>query len=195
VQSKELRNLWQLTDEIATDIEQLSHQLHPSKLHYLGLATAVRDLCHESSRQHKIEIECVVRDLPEDLEEATSLSLFRTVQESLRNVGKHSHAHHVKVELTHRSGWIELRVSDDGAGFKPEDVQNTNGLGLISMRERLRSMGGEFSIWSKPSLGTQVEGRVPATLKAARRAEDPARDQRDQRQPSPPVNSDSSRDY
>jgi signal transduction histidine kinase len=53
-------------------------------------------------------------------------------------------------------------VSDDGVGFNPEDAQIYRGLGLVSMRERLRSVGGEFSIWSKPSLGTLVEGTIPA---------------------------------
>jgi PAS domain S-box-containing protein len=164
-QKKELQYLWHLTNEIATDIEHMSHRLHPSKLHYLGLAAAVRGLCHESSRQHKIEIECVVRGLPENLDENISLSLFRTVQESLRNAGRHSHAHHVKVELALRSGTIELQVTDDGVGFGTDDLKNDHGLGLISMRERLRSIGGDFSIWSKPSQGTRVEGRVPAIPK------------------------------
>lgn len=173
---KELRELWQLTNEIATDIQHMSHQLHPSKLHYLGLAATLRDLCHESSVQHKIEVECLVRDLPEGLEETTSLNLFRVAQESLRNVVKHGHARHVKVELVHQSGVVRLRVSDDGVGFNPEDVREKHGLGLISMRERLRSVGGEFSIWSKPSLGTQVEGRVPATKKLVPRAQESAAD-------------------
>jgi PAS domain S-box-containing protein len=190
VQKEELQNLWKVTNEIATDIEQVSHQLHPSKLLYLGLAAAVRDICHESSRQHKIEIECVVRGLPENLEEGTALSLFRTVQESLRNVAKHSHAHHVKVELTRRSNTIQLRVTDDGAGFETDSVENNRGLGLISMRERLRCVGGEFSIWSKPSQGTKVEADVPITLKS-RRAEEPTPEKMAPRHPSPPVNSDS----
>ena len=157
-----LRELRQLTHEIATDIQHMSHQLHPSKLHYLGLAAAVRDLCHEVAQQHKIEVECVVRDVPEHLGENVSLNLFRVVQESLRNAVKHSHAHHVNVELTCHASVVHLRVSDDGVGFNPEDSKIHHGLGLVSMRERLRSVGGEFSIWSKPSLGTLVEGTIPA---------------------------------
>jgi PAS domain S-box-containing protein len=176
LQDKTLHKLWHLTNEIATDIQHISHQLHPSKLHYLGLAATVRDLCHEFSAQHKIEVECVVRDLPGNLEENKSLNVFRVVQESLRNVVKHSHARHVKVELTCQSSMVQLRVSDDGVGFNPEDVRHKHGLGLVSMRERLRSVDGEFSIWSKPSLGTQVEGRVPATRKLVRKAEEPAAD-------------------
>jgi PAS domain S-box-containing protein len=174
LEKKQLQELWQLTNEIATDIEHISHQLHPSKLHYLGLGTAARDLCHEFSQQHKIEVECVVRDLPQDLDENVSLSLFRTVQESLRNVAKHSHGHRVKVELTRQSSVIQLSVSDDGIGFNPELGRNSHGLGLVSMRERLRSVGGEFSIWSRPSLGTQVKGTVPATTKADRRTTESA---------------------
>jgi len=173
---KELQELWQLTSEIATDIQHMSHQLHPSKLHYLGIAATLRDLCHEVTALHKIKVECVVRDLPDDLDKDTSLSLFRVVQESLRNVVKHSHAGHVKVELTCQSSVVQLRVSDDGIGFNPDDIRKKHGLGLINMRERLRSVGGEFSIWSKPSLGTQVEGRVPVTRKLVRRAEEPAAD-------------------
>lgn len=168
--TKELRQLWQLTSDVANDIQDLSHQLHPSKLHYLGLAAAVRGLCQEFSRQHKIEVDCVVRDLPLDLEESISLSLFRTIQESLRNIAKHSHAHHAKVELARQSSVIRLRVSDDGVGFNPDNDSNRHGLGLVSMRERLRSAGGELLIWSRPSLGTQVEGTVPITSKRARSA-------------------------
>jgi PAS domain S-box-containing protein len=170
--NKELREIWRLTNEIATDIQHMSHQLHPSKLHYLGMAAAVRDLCHEFSRQHKLDVDCLVRDVPQDLEENVSLSLFRTVQESLRNVVKHSHAHHVKVELTRQSNAITLSVSDDGIGFNPESARSSHGLGLVSMQERLRSVGGEFSIWSRPSQGTKVKANVPATTKAVRRAED-----------------------
>lgn len=170
LQKKELREIWRLTNEIATDIQHMSHQLHPSKLHYLGLAATVRQLCKEFSEQHKIEVECMVKDFPEDLDENVSLNLFRTVQESLRNVVKHSQAHHVKVELSCESDVVQLRVSDDGIGFNPEHIGSTHGLGLISMQERLRSVGGEFSIWSKPSLGTQVQGRVPVSEKPAHKA-------------------------
>jgi PAS domain S-box-containing protein len=166
---QQLEALFRLTNEIANDVQNLSHRLHPSKLHYVGLASAARQLCQEVSRQHKIEIECQVQDLPRDIQENVSLSLFRTIQESLRNVVKHSHAKHVKVELAHLGGVIRLRISDDGVGFDSKGT-GSHGLGLVSMQERLRSVGGEFSIWSRPSLGTQVEVRVPAHVGVARSA-------------------------
>jgi PAS domain S-box-containing protein len=162
-----LHALWQMTNEIATDIQHMSHQLHPSKLHYLGLTSTVRQLCNEFAQQHKIEMECIVKSLPDDLDESVSLNLFRTVQESLRNAVKHSKAHHVKVELTCQSNVVHLLVSDDGVGFDPEERRADHGLGLVSMRERLRSVGGEFSIWSKPFHGTVVEAKVPVATKRA----------------------------
>ena len=121
-QKRGLQDLRRLTSEIATDIQYMSHQLHPSKLHYLGLAAAVRDLCRESAQQHKIEVECVVRDLPEHIDDHVSLNLFRVVQEALRNAVKHSHARHVNVELTCQASAFHLRVSDDGVGFNPEGL-------------------------------------------------------------------------
>ncbi len=172
LQRKELSETWRLTNEIATDIQHISHQLHPSKLHYLGLDATIRDLCREFSKQYKIGVECVLQDLPQELDENVSLSLFRVVQESLRNVAKHSRAHHATVRLSHRSGMIHLFISDDGVGFDPLHKARHHGLGLISMRERLRSVGGEFSIWSKPFLGTQVSGGVPAAAKSPLKTEE-----------------------
>lgn len=159
-QKLELRELWQFTSEIANGIQQLSHRLHPSKLHYLGLAAAVRELCQEFSKLQKIEVQCTAHNVPAQLDETVGLSLYRAVQEALRNVAKHSQAHHVKVELTGNAAEIRVRVSDDGVGFDSELTKYNHGLGLISMQERLRLVGGEFSLWSRPSLGTQIEGVV-----------------------------------
>ena len=166
---RQLHELWNLTNEIALDIQQLSHRLHPSKLHYLGLAAAVRELCKEFSKAHKIEVECVAQDVPRDLKESASLNLFRTVQESLHNVAKHSSAHHVKVDLSGRSTGILLRVSDDGVGFDVSQ-KHGQGLGLVSMEERLRSIGGRLTVWSQPSFGTLVEATVPVAAWHARTA-------------------------
>jgi len=158
---KQVRELWQATNDIANDVQQLSHQLHPSKLHYLGLASAIRELCQEFSKLHKTEVQCTAHNIPKHLDETLALGLYRAVQEALRNVAKHSQAHQVKVELAADAKQLRLRVSDDGVGFDPELARNSHGLGLISMQERLRLVGGEFSLWSRPSLGTQIEGVVP----------------------------------
>jgi len=109
----------------------------------------------------------VKETLSSHLDESVSLTLFRTAQESLRNVAKHSHAHHVKVELIGGEHDLRLRVSDDGVGFDHKQAKNAQGLGLVSMQERLKLVGGQLSIWSRPSLGTQVEAIIPVTAKYA----------------------------
>jgi PAS domain S-box-containing protein len=168
-QAREMLSLWQLTSEIAADIQHMSHQLHPSKLHYLGLAAAARDLCQEFSRQHKVPVEYLVCGLPRHIEEDVSLAIFRTIQEALRNVAKHSQARHAKVELSGVGDTICLVVSDDGVGFDPHSRPQL-GLGLVSMQERMRLAGGDLSIHSRPQRGTRVEATAPAAVRMARGA-------------------------
>jgi signal transduction histidine kinase len=87
------------------------------------------------------------------------LSLFRTLQELLHNTAKHSHAKQVRVDLVGEYDLIRLRVCDDGIGF--DTGQTKKGLGLVSIQERLRSVGGQFTIYSMPSRGTQIQATVP----------------------------------
>jgi PAS domain S-box-containing protein len=157
----QIKTLKRFADEIAADLQFFSRELHPSKLQYLGLPAAVRSLCREISSRHNIEVTCIVRDVPDKLPETISLSLFRTAQESLQNVVKHSMAQHASVELIGDAQTIRLRISDDGVGFESGQENLSRGLGLISMRERLNSVGGTFSVCSGRASGTHIEGAVP----------------------------------
>ena len=161
--SDRIRDLGRLTQDISSDIQHLSHQLHSTKLQYLGIGGAVRDLCHEFAKRHQIEVHCNVNQLPADLDPNVMLCLFRIVQESLRNVDSHSQATRVDVELFAESSLIQLCISDNGVGFDPSDPLHYTGLGLISMRERLRAVNGEFFISSWPARGTLIKCTVPAT--------------------------------
>jgi len=152
---KEFHRLWDLTNEISHDVQELSHQLHSSQLQHLGLVAGIRNLCQEFLHKASIEVEFSSGEIPAKIEETVSLAFFRVVQEALRNIRKHSQARMVKVELNCRDGCLLLLISDDGIGFDP-DVMAHHGLGLISMQERLRLVGGELSIHSKPGAGTQV---------------------------------------
>jgi PAS domain S-box-containing protein len=162
----QVQALKKLAVEISADLQFLSRQLHPSKLQYLGLPAAVRSLCREVSARHKLDVTCIVRDVPDKLPEPIALNLFRTAQESLQNVVKHSRARHATVELMGGAESIRLRVSDDGVGFELNQENSSRGLGLISMRERLNSIGGTFSVSSERMAGTHVEGAVPIVSRA-----------------------------
>jgi PAS domain S-box-containing protein len=147
--------------DLGKDIQALSHRLHSSKLEYLGLASAVQSFCRELSEQRKVRIEFKQSDIPAVIPKEISLCLFRVVQEALQNAVKHSAAQDVTVEVHGTKEGINLIVSDSGVGFNWQDAMNRRGLGLISMRERLRLVNGELSIQSTPGRGTTVVARVP----------------------------------
>jgi PAS domain S-box-containing protein len=156
-----VRKLSARVKQLSSTVHDLSHRLHPSKLEQLGLVAAVRGLCKELAQSHYLPIEFSHHEVPDATPEDTSLCLYRIVQEALRNVIKHSGAGHVEVELSRSADALCLRIVDDGAGFDPALVRGEGGLGLVSMRERLRLVGGTIAIDSRPSEGTRIAVRVP----------------------------------
>jgi signal transduction histidine kinase len=152
--------------ELAVDIQGLAHALHVPKLEHLGLVATMRSFCHEFGRRHKVAIAFRSRDLhfipPADV----SLSLFRVLQEALRNSVKHSGAEQFAVELFAVSDAIHLVVRDWGLGFNVEAAKKAKGLGLVSMHERIRLVRGELWIRSQPSRGTTVHACVRFTTRS-----------------------------
>jgi signal transduction histidine kinase len=148
-------------EELGHDVQALSHRLHSSRLEYLGLEAAASGFCSEMSERQDIEIDFHYSDIPKGLSDQVSLCLFRVLQEALHNAVKYSGVDEFDVSLTCTSCEIELRVHDSGVGFDPKEPDNRHGLGLISMKERLKLVSGEFSIDSKPGHGTTVIARVP----------------------------------
>lgn len=149
------------TFEIATDIQALSHELHSSKLEYLGLERAMENFCAEFGQQQKCEIHFRSYDLPRPLPLNISVSLFRVLQQALRNVATHSGAANSKVELFGKTDAIYLVVRDSGIGFNPTAAMKGTGLGLISMRERMKLVNGTLSIDSQAHHGATIRARVP----------------------------------
>ncbi len=149
------------TSEIAADIQSLSHELHSSRLQYLGIAAAMRGFCREFGEQQKVEIDCKIHDLPVPLSPDISLCFFRVLQEALHNSAKHSGVRYFEVELWGTPDEIHLTVSDSGAGFDIDAAKASRGLGLISMEERLKLLKGTLSIESQLQRGTTIHARVP----------------------------------
>lgn len=148
-------------NELASDIQQLSHRLHSSKLEYLGLVVAVAGFCREFSNRQNVRVDFHSENIPKALPKEISLCLFRIVQEALQNSVKHSGEKHFEVSLKCVVNDVVLTVSDLGVGFDPEKVISGQGLGLINMKERLKLVGGELRIDSKPQQGTTIHARVP----------------------------------
>ena len=104
--------------ELSSDVHKLSHQLHPAKVEQLGLVTAAQSWCDDLAKQSGLRIEFSARDVPADLASGISLCLYRVIQESLRNVVRHSHATAARVELTGEAHGLRLTISDQGQGFE-----------------------------------------------------------------------------
>ena len=159
--NQRIEEIRQHCSEIAGDVQVLSHQLHSSKLEYLGLAAAVRSFCKELSAQQGVNVEFTEENVSIPLPRDVSLCLFRVVQEALNNALKYSGVTRFSVELRGAEGQIKLEVSDAGVGFDVDEARKNGGLGLVSMRERVHLTHGYFSIDSKPNCGTRIMARVP----------------------------------
>lgn len=155
------------TKELSTEIHRMSRDLHPSKLDQLGLVTALRGLCKELSAGYGLRIEFTHADVPMTLQKEISICLYRVVQEALSNVIKYSGAKEAFVDLRCSGQSLFLRVDDLGKGFDVESASSKRGLGLLSMRERLRLVGGTVLIESRLLKGTRIDVSVPIASNGA----------------------------
>ena len=155
-----LRELRSEMLELSNDVQGLSHELHASKLEYLGVVSGMRSWCKEFGERQNMVVDFksdVSSVVPFDI----GISLFRVLQEALHNASKHSAVKRMEVELREAADEIHLVVSDRGKGFDVEGAILGRGLGLTSMQERVRLLNGSVKIKSKPMAGTTIHVRVP----------------------------------
>jgi PAS domain S-box-containing protein len=166
----QLRSIAQVATKVSSSLHTISQQLHPSRLDILGLVASLDALCKEVSDRHRLRIQFIHRAVPRQLPQDVTLCLFRIAEEALQNIVQHSGSADATVELSAHEDRLELSISDSGAGFSLASAKLATGLGLISMQERLRLVGGHLSIESESAHGTRLRVRIP------RRAFDPEAD-------------------
>jgi signal transduction histidine kinase len=164
-----IHDLWNEACKIGADLHALSHQLHSSTLESLGLVPGISSFCNEFSEQQGIEVDFAHEDIPRTIAPDVALCLFRIVQEALRNVKKHSCCSTAQVRLENMNSAVHLRISDEGVGFNESEPSRHVGLGIRSMKERLRLVGGRFEIRARPLEGTQIDAWVPLKSTPAQR--------------------------
>jgi signal transduction histidine kinase len=150
---------------ITNDVHALSHRLHSSNLETLGLVAAMTGFCRELAQRLDVKVDFTNNGVPKILPPEESLALFRVLQEGLTNAVKHSGVRQFEVRLARVPDQIELTIRDSGVGFDPGMAMYTQGLGLISMRERISHVKGTISIVSKSQGGTEIQVRVPVTAR------------------------------
>ncbi|MFL6235128.1 MAG: tetratricopeptide repeat protein [Thermoanaerobaculia bacterium] len=146
---------------LAEDLHRLSHDLHPAVLERLGLAEALRDHCAEVEWRSGLKVRLNLRESEGPFAPEVALGLYRIVQEALANAVRHAGARTAHVTLKVAFGAVRLTVADDGAGFDPGVARRAGGLGLASVEERARLLGGRSRIASTPGAGTEIEVSVP----------------------------------
>jgi signal transduction histidine kinase len=152
-------------DDAIGNVRQMSQLLRPTILDDFGLEAGLRWLAEGFAARTGIDV-TVDSTYSGRLPDETETHLFRIAQEALTNVARHSGAKHVNIFLTtetqrHGEEHIELTIQDDGRGLPEAAVKGLRGLGLIGIRARARSMGGEADIRSKSGEGVTIQARAP----------------------------------
>jgi PAS domain S-box-containing protein len=163
--SNRVESLMNHISGITNDVHALSHRLHSSNLETLGLVAAMTGFCRELAQRLDVKVDFTNNGVPKILPPEESLALFRVLQEGLTNAVKHSGVRQFEVRLARVPDQIELTIRDSGVGFDPGMAMYTQGLGLISMRERISHVKGTISIVSKSQGGTEIQVRVPVTAR------------------------------
>jgi PAS domain S-box-containing protein len=158
-----MRDLRRCAIEISSDVHNIAYELHSANLEYLGIAASIRSFCKQFAARQVVKIDFVHDEIPRSISPEVSLCFFRVLQEALRNALQHSQVRQFEVKLCYVANQLHLAISDHGIGFDSESAMTKGGLGLISMRERVRLVNGTIDIDSKPMDGTTIHVRVPLT--------------------------------
>ncbi len=163
--SREIEEIQQQTLTICKDVANLSHQLRPPTLERLGMSLALRDLCERSSNEN-LRVSCsMAEDFP-SLPETVSVSMYRVAQEALWNAQAHSGANQIHIDLKLENSVLILSIVDDGCGFIVDSTPG-DGLGLATMSERMRVIGGNLTVASNPGIGTTITAVLPLKRQTA----------------------------
>jgi PAS domain S-box-containing protein len=152
-------------DRIIEDVRRLARNLSPSVLEDLGLPVALRHLCEEFSRHQNLNLSLDMDDISGSFSPEAQSHIYRIFQESLTNIGKYAQAIRVSLAIKRRDGGIAFVIKDDGIGFQLAEVQARDGaeraMGLATMAERVRMLGGELQISSTLNAGTRISFIIP----------------------------------
>ncbi len=156
----QMQTMRTLAEKSVSAVRNMSLLLRPSMLDDLGLIPALQWQAREVSRSTGMRVSVAAEDIPDELPDEYKTSIYRIVQEALRNCQRHAEAQRVRIQLQQTPGKLLLSVQDDGRGFRPQD----KGLGLLGMEERVNRVGGRFQITSNEGNGTLLAIELPGAI-------------------------------
>jgi PAS domain S-box-containing protein len=162
---KECGDLLKYLDEVIENVRRLSHDLMPSALEDLGLQAALLHFLDEFAKYTGIRLSTDLDDIQALFSPEKQLIIYRIFQESLNNITKHAHATKVSLAMKREPGGVSFRLEDNGEGFDVQKVlasdSRKRGLGLATLEERVRMMGGSLQMWSQIGIGTRISFFIP----------------------------------
>jgi two-component system sensor histidine kinase UhpB len=149
-----------LLEETMQTVRRIALELRPAILDHLGLGPTLEWLGDEFRKRYRCRVSTVGADAPVSLSRDQQVALYRIAQEALTNIGRHAQATGIAIRLFKERDLVVLEIQDNGQGMQPDILQQTNSVGLFSMRERARLAGGTCEIRSNPGKGTLIRVTV-----------------------------------
>ena len=154
-----------LLDEACTEVRKISYNLMPAILQQYGLEYALQDLCEGINRSGRLEVSFIPYGLDYNFDDQTAVSVYRIVQELVKNTLRHAEASELIVQLSVEDDALNIVVEDDGQGFDPAEKLQNPGIGLQSIQSRLALLGGKMEVESSPQAGATFNIDIPLTPK------------------------------
>jgi signal transduction histidine kinase len=161
--TQEFKKIHRFIVETIKEVRRLYHDLSPGNLEDLGLTEALRDMIEDvASLKKKINWSIMLDNLDGLFPLPVQTAIYRVVQEALTNIGKHAKAKNVSIVAKRESHRITTIIEDDGRGFEASKVLDAKrSLGLLTMEERVKILGGTFTLWSQKKRGTRISFTIP----------------------------------
>lgn len=170
---KKVQEALGILDRTIEGVRRIIGRLSPRALEELGCFAAIRKEARDVSRQTGMKAEVTLPEQIQNVTHETEIAIYRSVQEALHNIAKHSQAKNFKVQIHDKDQSLHLLVEDDGVGFSRKNDSRAGRFGLIGMKERAAALGGTVRIQSRKGAGTRVNVTLPADNKAAAKKRTP----------------------
>jgi PAS domain S-box-containing protein len=162
---KDCNHILEFIDGIIEEMRRISRDLSPSIIQDLKLCRSLEWMLHDFSKHSEICVSHKIADINTMFNSKGQILIYRIFQEALNNIRKHAHAQHVSVAMKKKDGYLSISIKDDGKGFNITDLWQRHvaerGLGIASLEERTRMLGGKFDLNSAPGRGTCLTITIP----------------------------------
>jgi len=162
---KECQNSLKYAEQLIEKVRTLSHGLTPLSLNHLGLTASLLSLIEDFSKYSYMKIQKDIENIDKMFSPVTEIAIYRIFQEIFTNIEKHANADYVKIEVIKQDSSVSFEIEDNGKGIDLEKIEmnylNEKRLGLASMKERVRMLGGRFKIKSQLNDGTKIYFMIP----------------------------------